>query len=188
MRAKLKYNTTKTGVHITPNSGGATYEFDVYATRKDPRSIRVALVGAGLYVLAMAIALFQWNRAEDLLEDAVSLIDPALGGSALILVGVVGFALALYNIKKLESMAFVECKDLKGKVGRPLISQVAGRMQEFGNPEKRKAGREAWMVVSSSGFTRHALEAASVHGILCYEGKDRTFKRIRGENAPSKTG
>ena len=180
MRGKLKYGSTETGKHITPNSGGSTYEFDVYAVRRDPRSIRAARIGAFIYFLACAIYFFQWNAAEEVLIDAVALIEPSLAGSALALFGVVGFAVTLYSIKKLETKAFVECKDLKTKVGRPIISQIAGRMQDFGDPAKRKAGRENWMVVSSSGFTRHALEAAAVHGITCYEGKGRSFKRIEG--------
>ena len=115
MRAKLKYNTTETGKHLTPNSGGAPYEFDVYATCWNPRSIRFARIGALIYVFAGAIYFFQWNEAEEVLTDAVELIEPSLAGSALVLFGLVGFVVALYNIKKLETKAFVECKDLKSK-------------------------------------------------------------------------
>ena len=72
MRAKLKYRATETGKHITPNSGGATYEFDVYAIRRDPRSIRLARIGALIYFLACAIYFFQWNAAEEVISDAVA--------------------------------------------------------------------------------------------------------------------
>lgn len=174
MRAKLKYNTTETGKHLTPNSGGATYEFDVYATRRDPRSIRFARIGAAIYFLACAIYFFQWNEAEEVLTDAVTLIEPALAGSALALFGIVGFALTLYNIKKLETKAFVECKDLKGKVGGPSSARLPAGCRSSAIPKNAKRGEKPGWSFPAPGspgtpwklppcMASNAMKAKSVH-------------------------
>src|SRR5690606_28539843 len=80
--------------------------------------------------------------------------------------------------RKEEETVYVECKEWKQKVGRPIVSQVVGRMQEFGDAERREEGSERWMIVSSSGFTRPALETAKAYGIQCVTGAGKHFERV----------
>jgi hypothetical protein len=151
---------------------------DVYAARHAPRSVRAAAVGLVLYAVVTAGYLLRPAWTERTLEAAVRAVVPGLAEAALVLVLTLGVAVAAYNYRKLETRAFVECKDWKGKVGRPQISRVIGRMQNMGDPKRRARGREEWFFVASNGFTGPALEAAAAHGIRCYVPRGRRFEEV----------
>ena len=167
MVRKLGYSRTQVRKHI-PSSGGRPYEVDVYATRYDSRSARTARVGAAASLFVLAALVLGLRGVEDTLAQTVALVAPDLAGYAGLLALGAGALTYLYGAKRMKNRAFVECKEHKRRVGRPIISQIAGRMQKLGDAERRASGREEWMAVSASGFTKDALEAAREHEIKCY--------------------
>lgn len=168
MQQELGYQKTEQRAYLKPHSGGRSYEFDVRGTLYK-RKHRFLVLGSILGALICGILAFQRF-------DAGNGIAASKGpGIFAILFAGVAWSLAK---RRVEVDTYVECKDWKNRVRRPIISQMVGRMQEFGDSKKREKGTETWMVVSSSGFTPPALEAAKAHGIQCFVREDRGFRAL----------
>lgn len=172
------YDSVELNKNVSPGSGGASYEVDVYGTRKDPRSVKIAKFGAGIYFLVVIAYWLEITEVQQALKDTVSAIAPGLASSTFIVFLVAGGAIAFYGIRKLETRTYVECKDWKKKVGRPQVSRLVGRMQDFGDEERRERDRETWILVSGKGFSKPALEAAETHDIRLYEPDESGFKTV----------
>ena len=172
------YDSTENNKNVSPKSGGASYEVDVYATRRDRRSDRAMKVGFAIYIIVWGVYALGLQKAQETLESMVVAVAPELAGSAFFVFLIIGAAVALYNGKRLETRTYIECKNWKRKVGRPQISRLVGRMHNFGDAERRKKGRENWIFVSAKGFSRPALEAAAEHQISCYKSTSDGFKEV----------
>lgn len=175
LQTERGYDKVKLRKRELPKSSVWNYEVDVVATRNDPRSERLWRVGLVVYILVCATYFLGIAEFEQMLEQAVTFFVPSLGGYALLVVGLVGFVIAMYGKKRLATRAYIECKDWKRKVGRPEIDKIIGRMHTIGDAEQREAGREKWMIVSRSGFSQPALEAAKDR-LECYVGENGHFE------------
>lgn len=173
MESRLDYTRTELNKRISP--GSTAYEIDVYGTRRDPRSERAARIGALVYLGLVIAAAAGWSQVEQTLIQAMAFIAPELSGYAS-LIAVAGGGLAyVYGMKRIETRAFVECKDLQNAVGRPVVMRLVGCMNTIGKAELREEGREEWMLVSGNGFTGPAREAAAEHGIKCFSRHGHGF-------------
>lgn len=61
MERKLGYSHTELNKRVSP--GSTAYEIDVYATRRNPRSVRTARVGAAVYVGLFVALLIGGTRS-----------------------------------------------------------------------------------------------------------------------------
>lgn len=173
MERKLDYSHTELNKRVSP--GGTAYEIDVYATRRDRRSVRLANIGAAVYLGLLAAGLAGWHQVEQTLVQTMALFAPDLSGYAAFVALACGGLAYVYGMKWRETRAFVECKDHKNPVGRPVVMKLVGCMNTIGEAELREEEREEWVLVSGSGFSGPALEAAAEHGIKCFSRHGHGF-------------
>ena len=158
--------------------GSTAYEVDVYATRHDRRSKLLAVFGTAVYAVVLLSLVLGWTEVETFLKDLIATVAPGVAGWAVVIVSVLAGGLALWGWRSSETRAYIECKEYRAKVGRPIVTQMAGRIVLFGDARRRKKGREHWIVVAASGFSQPALEAAEEHGIDCYVRTGRGFAKV----------
>ncbi|WP_103020912.1 restriction endonuclease [Salinibacter altiplanensis] len=172
------YDSIDLNKNVSSGFDGSSYEVDVYATRKDPRSVKLAKFGGLIYAVAGAAYGLGLTELQQTLEGVVRAIAPGLAGSAFVVFLVLGGVIALYNIRKQTTHTYVECKDWKRNVGRPQVSKLAGRMKDFGDNDRRENDLEKWILVSGKGFSKPALEAAERQNISCFKRSREGFEEV----------
>lgn len=173
LREEKGYDQTEVRHLAQADEESWPYEVDVHAIRFSRRSRRLQLGGAYAMLLASATYFFDLTELAASMNSMAALIDPSFAGSGVFLVGLIGFLVGMYGKKRQALHAWIECKDWKSKVSRPVVEKLVGRSSLL-----QRAEEDTIMLATRTGFSRPALEAARGAGVECFVQSSDGFRRV----------
>lgn len=178
MKHELGWKKTRVGAHMAGKLNRKGAAIDVIGERPDERGRKLHNLALLYLILGSMLLIF---GAMDIFLELHLLGDYYLSEIfimlALVFVGGSLFTIFV-SLKYNKENAWVECKNLKGKVN---INQIDKSIREYkdyiasGDSEYKF---EFHYFVSSNGYVENALKYAIEHGLVCYEKSGDTFKKV----------
>lgn len=173
MKHELKWDKVRVGAHMAGKANVKGAAIDVIGERLDERgrkfntiSIIWLIIAAGLLILSIVWAINDFDN----------------GGIGLLIISFVFMAGAIVfliqSAKFNKENAWVECKNLKGKVNINQIDKSLRELNDYKASQNNEYKFEYHYFVSSSGYIENALKYAVDKGIVCYIKSGDTFKRV----------
>lgn len=173
MKRELNWEKVRVGAHMAGKTNSKGAAIDVVGERLDKRGknfhsfATIWIIGAGiLFILALIWAFESFdNSGIGFLVVALAFMASAI------------FFMIQSDIYNKEN-AWVECKNLKGKVNINQVDKSIREFKDYKNSGNKEYKFEEHYFVSSSGFVENALKYAIENNIKCYVKDGATFKHI----------
>ncbi len=172
MKRELKWEKVRVGAHMAGKANVKGSAIDVIGERLDQRGKNFSLIGIGWMLISlMSVAIALIYLIMDWGDGFLGLL---IGGLMFL-----GGAFFTYqsNIFNKEN-AWVECKNLKGKVNINQISKSIREITDYRDSGNKEYKFEYHYFASASGYVENALKYAVDHNIICYQKEGNTFKRV----------
>lgn len=170
MKDELGWDKVRVGAHMPGRDNAKGTSIDVCGERLDELGMKYRQRSTpwawGSIVLAVFSVIWWWN---DLGENGIGFF--IFSGTSF-LASRIFIYLAELNHKK---HAWVECKNLKGRVNINHISKMIRELKDFKASKNDEYKFNDLYFASSNGYVENALKMAMDNGIVCYTKKGRTF-------------
>jgi len=178
MRHELGWKKTRVGAHMAGKLNRKGTSIDVIGERPDERGRR--LHNLSLIYLLVGFMLLAIGSMDVFLE--LDLFGDFYISEIFILLAVIFIFGALFTIlvsvKLSKENAWVECKNLKGKVNINQIDKSIRELKDYKASGDKEYKFEYHYFVSANGYVENALKYAIEHGLICYEKSGDTFKKV----------
>jgi hypothetical protein len=179
MRKKLGYNRIMFRQFVNGKVATRKYEIDIYAMKESFIWRFLEIIGIVLVVMAIFMLMGELNTIEYYLSNLLRRANIRLTGGMLLFVGLVGLLVGYLGSKRKSKKAWVECKNLKGRVKRDHIFKLKSVVRDVRKARKSRAWHpNIVMMVSGNGFDIDALKMAKAHNITCYQRDGKGFKQV----------
>ncbi|MFY9308180.1 MAG: hypothetical protein WAQ28_03925 [Bacteroidia bacterium] len=172
MKHELKWEKVRVGAHMAGKANVKGAAIDVIGERLDERGRKFKTFAIlWLYfafcciVASTFMIITELGTGEVFLFFAILL---AIGGAVFM------YQSGVHN----KENAWVECKNLKGKVNINQIDKSVRELNDYKESRNNEYRFEYHYFVSASGYMENALKYAVDKGILCYQKEGNTFKRV----------
>lgn len=173
MKKELNWTNTRVGAHMQGSANAKGTPIDVLGERKDERGKKFEkiswiwmAIGGMLFIYGLIWAFNDWDN----------------GGLVFLLFSILfflgGLVFTVQSNKFNKENAWVECKNLKGKVNINQIDKSLRELNDYRNSNNKEYKFEYHYFASASGYIENALKYAVDKGIICYEKSGDTFKKV----------
>jgi hypothetical protein len=182
LKEHMGYTKTRRRSPVKGKIADRHYDVDIHAVKFSQIAHFVFRAGIFLALISFftAISPKAWPEATQFIEAIFTAVGGRVteAGAAGTVVGIAALVLGLWAKKQSIKHAWVECKDLKGKVKRAVVQKLAASVDDVRNSEEAKWYPDIVMIFSRNGFDADALNFAKEHNIQCYEQTGDTFDRV----------
>ncbi len=173
MKKELNWTKARVGAHMTGNLNAKGTSIDVLGERLDERGKKFKNVA--LFVLIFSLLMLVYGFIW-LINDWDNNGIGFMIFSLMLMLG--GFVFIGQSEKYNKENAWVECKNLKGKVNINQIDKSIRELNDYRNSGNKDYKFEYHYFVSASGYIENALKYAVEKGLICYEKSGDTFKKV----------
>jgi hypothetical protein len=173
MKHELGWVEVRVGAHMAGKANVKGAAIDVIGARLDQRgkNFRKATIVA----IGTALLMFVYGIIWALTGTGNGGVGFMTAGLMLIPVSLIYmYFMGKYN----KEHAWVECKNLKGKVNINQIDKSIRELNDYRDSGNKEYKFECHYFVSANGYIENALKYAVDKGILCYQKEGSTFKRV----------
>lgn len=172
------YRDTERNVKVRVSEDVKPYECDVHGHSYSAIWIKLRRLGIGWFVLVWIYLLLDAGGLRTATERAITTFELSASDASLLLIGVIGFVLGMVGKKRTGHHAWVECKNLKGKVSRDHVMKLAHAIELLEAYKSADWSPRYAMIFSATDFERDALHFARQHSIRCFRRTESGFKEL----------
>ncbi|MCC6837609.1 MAG: hypothetical protein IT234_03615 [Bacteroidia bacterium] len=170
LKTELKFDDVVVRPRVSGKYSDRGYEIDVLAKEIDNRgkmigswSVKLYLIGALIILITAFDYFLEWNVLG--WQFIFVGLTPILGSLIYVM---------LSNSKNMnDTYVWVECKNLKTKTKRGVVSDLIHRHDDYNLQKEKKWNINRLMIFSASGFDHDSKLLAERHNIVLYEKNDK---------------